>query len=118
MFYPVLFDQHLYDGNGVHHAGLYPPLMVENQLTEAYNQEKALRPEARKVAKQDDAGELALVWMVPVGLPPSGPVASEMVAALVYAVDAGNVIILHADRQDTASAMAILVSAFVGGGHA
>ena len=117
MFYPVLFDQHLYDGNGVHHAGLYPPLMIENQLTEAYNQEKALRPEASKVEKNDGSA-LALVWMIPVGLSPAGPVSSDMIGALVHAVDAGNAVVLHADQQETVAAMARLVSAFVGGGHA
>lgn len=116
---PDFWAEQLYDGAGTHHANLFPPLMVGNELTDAYRHQKGLRPACCKLAVSPEAEEcLGLVWMAPLDLSPAGPFQPEVVARLVTALDAGQMVLVHADRQDTADCIATVVSLFVGGGHA
>ncbi len=118
MYYPDLWAEQIYDGNGIHHAGLFPPLLDGLDFSQAYYHQTSFRPFVTKLAFDEKAEELAIVWMMPPGITPTGPFAHGVIAALVHAVDGGKVTMVHGDRQDTLLAIASIVNAFKGGAHA
>ena len=109
----------LYDGTGQHVGGLYPPIMVNWVLTDAYAAKCAERPVNRLIFADEAMAYTALgfVWMAPV---PSLPLAmSDYVrGALVQALDNGQSIIVHADTEYAVHKACWLVSIMSGGGHA
>ena len=110
--------QELYKGDGQHLGGLYKPLMIENQLTAAYEASKAPRPAGRAIGCVPDGSNLGLVWMVPIGLTAAGPISNEVFGAVVAAVDAWSGVLIHAETDEMAQRLGEVVLLFAGGGHA
>ncbi len=120
MLNPELWAEQLYDGTGAHHAGVWPPLMIENKLTDTFAMEKAMRPHHSVFAVDDYGQNLGWVWMMPLGLKAGLPCPNfgYVLGALVQAVDAGQGVIVHADDPEMAAFAIDLVCRFSGGGHA
>ena len=116
---PIPFElEQLYDGTGRHLGGIYAPLATDNVLTQAYHDAKALRQAEQILGFHYETADLALVYMLPLGMTPAWPVSGSVLARLVHAVDAGRTIVLHGDNADAVRHVGVFVAAFVGGGHA
>jgi hypothetical protein len=118
MVLPSVAAEQLYDGTGAHFTGLFPPIAVNNVLTESFHSEKALRPAENALAVGPGGNNLGWIWMIPLGLPPEGPICPEIVGNLVQAVDAGKGVVVHADNLATARTVIDIVRLLAGGGHA
>ncbi len=111
--------QVLHDGTGRHLGGLYPPLVVDNELTEFYRNNVAERPLHRRLQLDGgDANDVGAVWMMPLGGPVDPVTMSQVLPVLVQALDAGQSVMLHADRQETLDHAGIWAGLCVGGGNA
>ena len=110
--------EELYDGDGRHLGGVYPPLMVNRTLTPEYAIKTAARPVCRHVhGLAGPAERLGLVWMLPV---PSNPLSlsPQTWAALVHTLDQGQSVVMHADSNEALNAADYWISLVLGGGHA
>ncbi len=111
--------QVLHDGAGQHLGGIYPPLMVNNELTDFYRNNVAERPLHRRLQLDGgDANDVGAVWMMPLGGTLDPVTLSQVLPVLVQALDAGQLVILHADRQATIDRAGIWAALCVGGGNA
>ena len=110
----------LYDGNGQHYAGVYPPLMENNVLTPAYHQNKADRPACRSFCLDPDdyRKDLGAVWMLPLDMSPSVLIPHEIAGRLIQAVDARKTVIVHGATDEACCGVLRLVQMFAGGGRA
>ena len=110
--------EELYDGNGRHLAGIYPPLLANSALTPAYAVQTAARPASRHICGPDGpAPTLGLVWMVPV--PPNPLVLSPQTwGRIVHTLDHGQSVMLHADSQEALDTVGNWIGLMLGGGHA
>jgi hypothetical protein len=106
------------DGAGQHPSGIYPPLMVDNQLTGEFYGQKQFRPFAQRLSLNPESQDLALVWMLPLGMASVNRMPRELLAAMVHALDQGRIVVLHGDTSLAVESVAVLVVAFAGGGHA
>ncbi|WP_158742785.1 hypothetical protein [Acidisphaera sp. L21] len=118
--FPALDLVEIYDGTGRHLGGIFPPLLDGNVLTEACTLSKALRPGFRSLYlwPEDEHGELALVWMLPITMTIETPLPREIVAEVVYAVDSRKVVQMHGNDERVLDQVRALIARFVGGGHA
>ena len=114
----LLASELLFDGRGNHVCGVFPRLMEEdNQLTVAYFAHKIERPGASIVGPETDYDNLGLVYMAPLELGVFCAIPDAALGAMVFAVDAGQRIIVHACDQLAADYLTQWVKAFLGGGH-
>lgn len=116
---PDLRTEQLFDGAGLHLGGVYPPLVADNVLTSAHARCVSTRPAQLLIHGPacDAPGErIGLVWMMPADRD-AFMAAMEVAPWLVYALDAGWSVQVHAaDDQAIADAW-MVVSAMTGGGH-
>jgi hypothetical protein len=110
----------IYDGTGRHLGGVHPPLAVDNVLTQAYHDSKAARPvgQALYLYPEDANVDLALVWMLPLGMTRETPIPHEIAGEIVQAVDARKTVIMHGNDPEIVARIRALIASFVGGGHA
>jgi hypothetical protein len=80
----------LYDGTGRHYADVLLPIAVDNVLTPAYHENKAVRPACRDFCldPEDARKDIGFVWMLPLDMSPAVLIPHEIAGALVQAVDA------------------------------
>ena len=109
--------EELYDGDGHHLAGIYPPLMVNSALTPAYDVQKAVRPASSHIhGLAGPAPTLGLVWMMPV--PPNPLVLSPQTwGRIVHTLDHGQSVMMHADSQEALDTVGHWIGLMLGGGH-
>ncbi len=117
---PSLRLHGIYDESGAHLGGVYEPLMVDGQVTEAYIDCLSLRPSARLICGptcDEPLRDLGLVWMM--------PAETELLVVwpailphVVQMLDAGASISLHAITEDNINAVCAAVSPLLGGWHA
>ena len=113
--------EELYDATGRHLGGIYPPLMVNSVLTDAYARSVATRPAENLfwslVSCDDPLQRLELVWMMPPGANPLLGCPNVM-GILIQALDAGGSVQLYAETYEAINATYDQLRPFVGGGHA
>ncbi len=111
---PIILD-FLYDAEGVHVGGLYPPVMVNGVLTEAHAEFLATRNAFQLVSWDGrPQRQLSFVLMLPEDL----HVSDDAIAMIVFAIDKGHSVMLHA--TDTASLYEFMgrLHKLIGGWHA
>ena len=118
---PAKFEA-LYNAAGQHVGGIYPPIMVDGALTEAHAGCLSTRPAARLLyyptACPEPAGSLGLVWMCPGTAENPLAVSPAVLRYLVYVLDAGASVQVHAASEAAIDATMRQLNPLVGGGHA
>ena len=117
---PNLATEQLFDGAGLHLGGAYPPLVVDNVLTSTHAQCVSTRPAQLLIhGPSCDAPRqrIGLVWMMPTDRD-AFMAAMELAPWLVYALDAGWSVQVHAANEAAIAEAWMVMSGMAGGGHA
>ena len=117
---PDLRTEHLFDSAGLHLGGVYPPLVVDNVLTSAHARCVSTRPAQLLIhgpACDAPRQRIGLVWMMPADRD-AFMAAMQVAPWLVYALDAGWSVQVHAASEAAIAEAWMVMSAMTGGGHA
>lgn len=109
----------LFDGNGEHVGGIYPPLAAGDQLTVQHQLMVAACPARTIVWKSgEQPAWLGLLWFMPAG--EANPLAASPHAFghLVQTLEAGHSVALYAATAAAIDATCRTVASMLGGGHA
>ena len=120
LFFPPELEE-LYDNRGRHFGGIFPPLLRDEQLTEAHARSIATRPVNCLISQagvcEDPEASFGLLWMMPPGPDPLSRSVTAL-SYLVYALDIGASVMLHAYEQEAIDAVCRTLPPLLGGGHA